>query len=248
MRFRKLDDYQSWAVEVGERRLLIDPWLTDELSLPMHWVFGRRREAPSVTQWPCDALLLTTHFADHLHPKTLASLPKETPVFAQKTAARAAKKLGFTNVTTLVDGAVVEPLPGLTMRAVAPALPFTVSALGLVFEHDGARAYLEPHLIHLGRAKERVGKVDLVIAPAQSVRVAGVPFAMSAERALEAAKVLDAPRWAPTGVDPQNAHGVFSATLIFYRGVVNDFRALVQHAGLRTEVLEPRAGEVIELR
>lgn len=48
---------------------------------------------------------------------------------------------------------------------------------------------------YLGRTKERVGRVDLVIVPTQSVRVAGVPFAMSAQRALEAAKVLDAPRW-----------------------------------------------------
>lgn len=247
MKIRKIDDYQSWAVEIGERRMLIDPWLTDELSLPAHWFYGRRREAPKVSSWPCDALLLTAPFADHLHPKTLATIAKDTPVFTHKVAARTLRKLGFVNVTAMTDGMRVEPWPGFTMEAVAPAMPYAHNALGLIFEHGGARAYMEPHIIHLERAKQRVGNVDLVIAPVQSVRVAGVPFAMSAERALEAAKVLNAPRWAPTGIDAHLAHGFFSATLIFYRGVVNDFRELVTKAGLVTKVVEPGAGDVIEL-
>lgn len=248
MELTRLDDYQSWALTQGGKRLLIDPWLTEEWSLPPgHWLFGRTRTAPTpvTAHLPIDALVMTSAFSDHLHPKTLALLPKDVPVFAARVAVKELTSLGFTNITTVRNGERVSPWPGLTLEAVAPGFPFTMSANGYLIEGDGKRAYLETHLVPLNRAKARVGAVDLVIAPVQSVRLLGLPFAMGPERALTVARELSPKQWLPTGTDAHLAHGVFSKTMLFYRGAVSDFRALLGGSGLATRLLEPAPGESV---
>lgn len=153
MELRRLDDYQSWALEQGGKRLLIDPWLTEEMSLPPgHWLFGRRRPAPSpVTDWlPADALVLTAHFSDHLHPKTLSLLPKRLPVFASRGAAKEVRALGFTQVTALRDGERATLWPGLELEAVAPGFPYTHNSLGYAFTAEGKRLYFETHVVAPG--------------------------------------------------------------------------------------------------
>jgi L-ascorbate metabolism protein UlaG (beta-lactamase superfamily) len=250
MELRRLDDYQSWALEHGGKRLLIDPWLTDEMSLPPgHWLFGRTRAAPvSVTHWlPVEALVLTAHFSDHLHPGTLAALPKTVPVFASKWAARAVKALGFTQVTALRDGERATVWDGLELEAIAPGFPYSHNSLGYVFGAGGQRLYFETHVVNAERAKARLGKVELLVAPVQSVRLMGIPLVMSPERAVEVAKVLAPEKWVPTGNDPQVAHGAFSRTMLFYRGAVKDFGELLRASGVATELLEPAPGESISL-
>ncbi len=247
MKLRRLDDYQSWALEQGGKRLLIDPWLTDEMSLPPgHWLFGRRRVAPApvTTYLPMDALVLTAHFSDHLHPQTLAALPKSVPVFATPTAAKLVRQLGFTQVTALRDTERATPWPGLELEAIAPGFPYTLNSLGYVFTADGERLYFETHVVDAKRAKARLGPVHTLVAPVQSVRLMGLPLVMSPERALAIAKVLQPKYWVPTGNDPAQAHGAFSKTMLFYRGEVADFSALLQSSGVATTLLEPKPGEV----
>ncbi len=248
MELRRLDDYQSWALELGGKRLLIDPWLTDEMSLPPgHWLFGRRRAAPTpLSQWlPVDALVLTAHFSDHLHPQTLSLLPKNTPVFASRGASRLVRKLGFTEVTALEDGERATVWEGLELEAIAPGFPYTHTSIGVAFTAHGKRLYFETHVVHPERARERLGKVSLLVAPVQSVRLMGIPLVMSPERALEVVKVLAPGKWVPTGNDPAAAHGVFSRTMLFYRGAVGDFRALLQQEGATTTLLEPAQGQSV---
>ncbi|MDP2275140.1 MAG: MBL fold metallo-hydrolase [Archangium sp.] len=250
MELRRLDDYQSWALELGGKRLLIDPWLTEEMSLPPgHWLFGRRRVAPApVTQWlPVDALVLTAHFSDHLHPATLSMLPKTTPVFASTGAARLVRKLGFTQVTALADGERAQAWDGLELEAIAPGFPYTHNSIGVAFTATGKRLYFETHVVQPERAKARLGKVELLVAPVQSVRLMGIPLVMSPERALEVVKVLAPMKWVPTGNDPAAAHGVFSRTMLFYRGEVGDFRALLQREGATTTLLEPAPGQSVSV-
>jgi L-ascorbate metabolism protein UlaG (beta-lactamase superfamily) len=82
VRLRRLDDYQSWALESQGKRLLIDPWLTHEWSLPPgHWLFGRTREAPVGIEHylPVDALILTGDFSDQKHCPRLPLAQPQTP-------------------------------------------------------------------------------------------------------------------------------------------------------------------------
>jgi L-ascorbate metabolism protein UlaG (beta-lactamase superfamily) len=248
MELRRLDDYQSWALELGGKRLLIDPWLTEEMSLPLgHWVFGRRRPAPMpMTNWlPVDALVLTAPFSDHLHPGTLAMLPKILPVFASRGAAKEVRALGFKQVTALRDGERAVVWEGLDLEAIAPGFPYTHNSLGFAFTAGGQRLYFETHVVEPERAKARLGKVSLLVAPVQSVRLLGIP--LSAERALEVARVLTPTKWVPTGNDPHLAHGAFSRTMLFYRGAVGDFASLLRSSGVPTELVEPAAGQSVSL-
>jgi L-ascorbate metabolism protein UlaG (beta-lactamase superfamily) len=249
MLLRRLDDYQSWAWEFGAAgRILVDPWLTDEMSLaPGHWLFGRRRMAPQpVTSWlPVAALVLTSHFSDHLHPKTLQQVPRDTPCFAPPAAAAHLRKLGFLRVQRMTAGDRFELVDGVMLTAVAPAFPFARSAVGYLVEHRGAKLYFETHAIDVHRVEAVIGRLDVLVAPVQGVRVAGVPFTMSPARALAAAKRLKPSVWVPTGIDPQLAHGLFSATLLFYRGAVKSFAAAL--AETPTRWVQPAVGESVDV-
>ena len=119
--------------------------------------------------------------------------------------------------------------------------------LELSLTAGGKRLYFEPHVVEPERAKSRLGKVSLLVAPVQSVRLLGIPLVMSAERALEVAKVLEPTKWVPTGNDPHLAHGAFSRTMLFYRGAVGDFASLLRTSSVPTELVEPAAGQTISL-
>ena len=192
-----------------------------------------------------DALVLTSAYSDHLHRPTLSLLPRTTPVFAHRTAARIMRTLGFTEVTTLTDGDEVSLPGGVTLHTIAPAFPFTFTANGYVYSDGTTRLYHETHLVDLERAAERASGVDLLLAPVQSVRVAGVPFAMSPERALRTATRLAPKTWVPTGIDPQRGHGLLQRTLISCRGSVDEFAERLKGATQATVFAQPAPGEAV---
>lgn len=250
MRLCRLDDYQSWLVEVQGRRIAIDPWLTGEFSLPPgHWLFGRRRSAPSAglaALANVDALVLTAHFSDHLHPPTLEALPRSTPVVATSMAAKLVRKLGFNNVRALRGGETTQLLPGVDVEAIAPAFPYSHNSLGYLLHASGVRLYLETHTIHAGRAAKARG-ADLLLTPVQSVRLLGMPLVMSPERVLELVETLKPKRLVPTGNDPGGAHGLLQSLALFTRGSIDGFATALSQSGLPTSFHAMRAGDALEL-
>jgi L-ascorbate metabolism protein UlaG (beta-lactamase superfamily) len=248
MHLRRLDDYQSWALERGGARVLIDPWFTHALSLPPgHWLFGRRRTSVPFPVDRVDAVVLTAHFSDHLDVPTLRTFPKETPVFGTPTAAKLVRRLGFTRVSALRHGEQAEVLPGLGLQAVAPGFPYAHNSLGYVFSADGKRVYLETHMLHPERARASASSVDVLLAPVQGVRFVGVPFVMAPERAVAFARALTPKRWVPTGVDPQLAHGLMQTTMLSCCGAVEDFARLLEASGAPTTLVTPAPGDAFEV-
>lgn len=251
MKLTRLDDYQSWLIEAAGRRIAVDPWLTAEYSLaPGHWLFGWRRPPPACGVTPLahlDALVLTGPFGDHCDPATLAHVAREVPCFAQPAAARRLRSLGFTQVTALRDGVVVEVAAGVMLEPVAPGFPFTRSSTGFVLTAEGQRLALEPHLVDLERQATRLENLDVLLIPVQGVRLLGVPYAMSATRALCVVQRL-APRLVvPTGNDPQRGHGLLSRLFLSYRGSVEAFGALLAAGAPRTTWTPLGPGEVVAL-
>jgi L-ascorbate metabolism protein UlaG (beta-lactamase superfamily) len=250
VKLTRLDDYQSWLLETRGRRLVIDPWLTHSFRVPPgHWLFGRRREVVSTPKEAIaevDALLLTGPFSDHLNPETLAVLPRGVPAFANPPAARALRRLGFTRVTPLRDGETAQPFEGLTVEAVQPGFPYRHNSLGYLLRDAQARLYLETHTVDLARQGARVTGVDLAVLPVQGVRLLGVPFVMSPERALEVTRVLAPQVVVPTGRDPQRAHGLLSSAMLWCRGTVEDYARLLAASGLSTRLATPAPGDAVE--
>jgi L-ascorbate metabolism protein UlaG (beta-lactamase superfamily) len=250
MRLTRLDDYQSWLLEVGGRRLAIDPWLTHTYRVPAgDWLSGRRREVvdtPKEAIADVDALLITGPFSDHLHAETLSVLPRGVPAFANPPAARRLARLGFTRVTTLHGGATAQPFEGLTLEAVQPGFPFRYSSLGYLLRDAHTRMYFETHVVDVARHAARLKGVELMVLPVQGVRLLGLPLVMSPERALEATRALAPQVVVPTGSNPQKAHGLLSATMLWCRGTVEDYARLLAASGLSTRLATPAPGEAVE--
>ncbi|MFZ9335386.1 MAG: hypothetical protein ACO248_05835, partial [Burkholderiaceae bacterium] len=94
-------------------------------------------------------------------------------------------------------------------------------------------------------AKERVRQADLVLAPVQSVRLVGLPFAMAPETALEVARTLSPSTWVATGVDPAHAHGLLPRAFLWCRGSVEEFRRLGSTEQPGTRLRELAQGEAV---
>lgn len=250
MLIRRLDDYQSWMIEVGAKRVAIDPWLREELVLPPGaWMFARRRPLPAggpTTIRDVDALLLSAPFGDHCDVQTLDVLNREVPVFTNSAAAKVLKKQGFARIEVIKDGDRVQPVRGLSVEGVAPGFPYHKDSLGFLFEAGGKRAYLETHLVDL-RHKARLSGLDALIIPVQSAKFLGLPLAMSPERALRTVLELSPARVIPTGTDPQIATGLMQRLLLWFRGDVQSFGPLLGQAGARAAYLPLAPGETVQL-
>lgn len=247
MKLHRLDDYQSWLLEVGGRRIAIDPWLTTSLKLPPgHWLFGRRREAsptPKEAIAGVDALIITGPFSDHCDPETLSVLPRDVPAYANGPAARRLRGLGFTRVTAMRDGDVAAPFEGLKLEAVQPGFPYRHNSLGFLLDDGHQRTYLETHMVDVRRHGARVGGVDVAVLPVQGVWLFGIPFVMSPERALAVTQALKPGVVVPTGNDPQVAHGLMSKAMLWCRGSVDDYARLLAASGLDTRLASLGPGQ-----
>ncbi len=249
MRLTRLDDYQSWLLEVAGRRIAIDPWLTHELSLPPgHWLFGRRRDlVPTAKEAiaDVDALLLTGPFSDHCDPQTLSVLPRDLPAFANAPAARRLRAMGFTRVTTLHDGETAVPFAGVKIEAVRPGFPYRHNSLGYLISEPSTRLYFETHTVDVQRHAARISGVDVAVMPVQGVWLFGIPFVMSAERALAVTQAIAPKVVVPTGNDPHKAHGLMSTAMLSTRGTIADFAALLAQSGSTTRFSNPGPGESV---
>ncbi|QVL51865.1 MAG: MBL fold metallo-hydrolase [Cyanobium sp. M30B3] len=134
----------GWLLDFEGFRVLVDPWLCDELVFPPgRWFFSGSLPHP----WPVPAnlqlLLLTQGLPDHCHPPSLALLDPALPVVGSASAAARARQLGFQQVTALAPGQT--HLAGaLRIRATAGA-PVPQVENGYRLDHPAGSLYLEPH-------------------------------------------------------------------------------------------------------
>jgi len=152
----------GWLLEIGGLRVLVDPWLCGDLVFPPGpWLL--RGELPQERAIPeaLDLLLLTQGLADHAHPDTLQLLPKTLPVVASPAAARVAKRLGFSSITSLQPGEHTR-VGELTVQATAGAAVPTVEN-GYLLDWPQGSLYLEPHGVLDPKLPKR--SVDTVITP-----------------------------------------------------------------------------------
>lgn len=201
---------------------------------------------------PLDGLLLSAHFGDHMHMPTIASLPRDLPIFTTSTAARRCRRRGFTHAQVMTDGETIHVGPsdgGLDVTAIAPAFPYAHNSLGFLL-HDPSRdhrAYVETHVTHEARLRTFGVRVDAFIAPVQSVRLMGVQFSMGAARTLRSVAILQ-PRWAlATGLNPDRATGILPRLLLRCEGRVEDFATRLAETEGDTRLLQPATGETVDL-
>ena len=152
----------GWFIEIGNIKILIDPWLKGELVFPPgDWLIkgelSKEVEAPK----QIDFLLLTQGQPDHSHPPTLETINKNLAVVASETASKVVKRIGFNKVNTLKPGETYK-YNNLKITATSGASVPNLEN-GYILEHDLDSVYIEPHGFLDKKIKPR--SIDLVITP-----------------------------------------------------------------------------------
>jgi L-ascorbate metabolism protein UlaG (beta-lactamase superfamily) len=257
MQITRLDDYQSWMFEGGGARVILDPWLMGDITLPGgKKVFQRQHcEPPACTPDalpPLDGLLLSAPFGDHMHMPTLEALPRDLTVISNKHAAHRCRDLGFERLQIMKGGQSTHVGPeaaGLSLTAVTPAFPYAHNSLGFLIDapSEGHRIYVETHVTSEARLRALGLRVDAFIAPVQSVRLMGVQFSMGAARTLRSVGILQPRYTLATGLNPHQATGLLPSLWLRCEGSVEDFAARLAETELETRFLHPAAGETVDL-
>ena len=194
--------------------ILVDPWLVGALTFgDTPWLYeGKKKNLPTqdlaAVCSRTDVMLISQALPDHAHGPTLRALPdKSLPVVCSPAAEAAVRNAGFTNVTSLAIGKSTETAKGkLRVTATAGALvgpPWATRENGFLIEEIGTaaasrplRIYYEPHCdwgegALEGLAKEGGGgKIDAVVTPAVSQKLAGYPLVMGEENLIKLVRAL----------------------------------------------------------
>jgi L-ascorbate metabolism protein UlaG (beta-lactamase superfamily) len=245
-------DSNSWLIEMGGKRVLLDPWLVGSLIFGnMPWFF--KGDHPKAQEIPADIdlILLSQGLPDHAHVPTLEHLDKHIPVVASPNAAKVVRGLGYQQIDTLAHGESLTIADTLQIRALPGSLvgPNLVENGYLLTDlTNKTTLYYEPHGSHSDALKE-FAPVDVVITPLTDLEI---PLVGSVIKGLESA--INAVEWLQPQVILQTAAGgnvVFEGLLLALlrgRGDVNEFRSMLAQRNLSTQVLEAKPGERVEVR
>jgi L-ascorbate metabolism protein UlaG (beta-lactamase superfamily) len=248
MNFTWLDS-NSWLIEIGEQRILIDPWLVDNLTFNnMDWLFkGSRSQDRSIPDH-INLILLSQGLEDHAHPPTLKQLDKNIPVVASPNAAKVVAQLGYQQIISLNHG------ESFTLNDQIEIKAFPGSPIGPTLLENGyllkdlasnSTLYYEPHGYHSPAIKE-IASIDVVITPIIDLGLPVLgPIIKGMNSALEIAKSVK-----PKFMLPTAAGGdiIFEGLLVKFLqagGSAEEFQLLLEKNNLTTQVITPTPGEKV---
>ncbi|MDB9309637.1 MBL fold metallo-hydrolase [Aphanizomenon sp. CS-733/32] len=244
-------DSNSWLIEIGEQRILIDPWLIGDLTFNnLDWLFkGSRSQDRSIPD-NINLILLSQGLEDHAHPPTLKQLHKNIPVVASPNAVKVVKQLGYQQIISLNHGETftlnhqveIKAFPGSPIGPTLLENSYLLKDLA-----NNSTLYYEPHGYHSPQLKE-LAPIDVVITPIidLSLPLLG-PIIKGMNSALEVTKSVK-----PQFILPTAAGGdiLFTGLLVKFlqeKGSVAEFRTLLEKNHLTTKLIAPKPGEQVNL-
>ncbi|MBW4505002.1 MAG: MBL fold metallo-hydrolase [Scytonematopsis contorta HA4267-MV1] len=245
-------DSNSWLLEIGEKRVLIDPWLVGALTFGnMDWLFKSSRPQERAIPENIDLIVLSQGLEDHAHPPTLKQLDRNIPVVASANAAKVVQELGYTSITPLAHGATFTLNNTVEIKA-TPGSPIgpTLVENGYIFKEleTGFSVYYEPHGYHSPSLKD-FAPIDVIITPIIDLGLPLLgPIIKGSQNALEAAKWLQPQLMLPTAAGGDvNFEGLL-VSFLKTEGSVEDFRLLIEKNNLSVRVMEPKSWERFDLQ
>ncbi|MBD2502903.1 MBL fold metallo-hydrolase [Anabaena azotica] len=245
-------DNNSWLLELGEQRILIDPWLVDVLTFGnLDWFFKGSRSQQRPIPENIDLILLSQGLEDHAHLPTLKQLNRNIPVVASPNAAKVVQGLGFTSVTSLAHGESftfnnlieIKAFPGSLVGPTLVENSYFIKELA-----TGLTLYYEPHGNHSPQLKQ-VAPVDVVITPIIDAVLPLVgSFIKGGNSALEVAQWLQPQVMLSTANAKETTYEGLLSKIITFKGSIADFRLLLEKHNLPTQVLDPHPGDRVELQ
>lgn len=244
-------DNNSWLIEMGGQRILLDPWLVGSLifgNLP--WLFRGTHTEPRPIPANIDLLLLSQGLEDHAHPETLKQLDRMIPVIASPNAAKVVQDLGYTQITalapgessTLADRIKIQAFPG------DPIGPFLVENSYLLIDlQDNIKLYYDPHGHHSPEIQE-AAPVDIMIAPLVDLQLPLLgPIIKGGESALQAVDWLQPKVIVPTAAGAKVKFEGLLVSVLSTRGSVDSFQTLLADRHCSARVIAPEPGERFEV-
>lgn len=245
-------DANSWLIEAGELRILVDPWLVGDLVFGnMPWFVRGVRPEPIDIPPDIDLILLSQGLPDHAHPETLQQLDKSIPVVASPDGAAVAQDLGYESVTALDHGDTLHwgEANELTIQTFIGAVVGATkreNGYVLTFAAEDARLYYEPHGYPDNQHLKEVGPVDVVITPMADIRLMKVaPVIRGHVAAPEVAKLLKPQVMLPTAEDGRVTYKGLISSALTTSGGAEELRSQLEAQGVR--VIQPVSGEAVEL-
>ncbi len=152
----------GWLIQLGEIRILIDPWLRGDLTFGIgEWLIKGELKRKLTLPKKINLVLLTQGLADHTHLPSLALIDKETPIIASPKAAKNVSALNFNNIIIIRPKEVTE-IYGIVIQATQGAKVPNIEN-GYLIGHPCGSLYIEPHGFLDESIKPR--EVDTLITP-----------------------------------------------------------------------------------
>ncbi|MBW4617759.1 MAG: MBL fold metallo-hydrolase [Cyanosarcina radialis HA8281-LM2] len=245
-------DSNSWAIELGGKYILLDPWLVGSLSFGnQNWFFRGYREQERSIPEHIDLILLSQGLPDHAHPPTLERLDRSIPVVGSTSAAKVVRDLGYSQVTALTPGETLVFDNAVEIRAVpGSALGPNNIENGYILKElaTGLTIYYEPHGSHHPSLSE-FAPVDVAIAPIIDLSLPLVgPIIKGTDGALKMVKQLQPQVILPTADPGEVSYEGLLTNLLKAVGTVEEFQELLKQNHLSTQAIAPRPGERLELK
>ncbi len=240
----------SWLLEFADLCILIDPWLVETLTFGgQGWFFEGTHTAPPTIPATIDLILLSQGLPDHSHPPTLQQLDRHIPVVASASAAKVAKKLGYSQVTTLKPGEqTVQGKDRLAITATAGApVPQVENGYILRDRTTHQSLYYEPHGFSESSLAEH-SPIDVVITPIVNLALplAGA-FIHGNERTVALLKTLQARYILPTAAGEGVKYAGLIEKVLQVEGGPVDFRSQLQQADSQAQLIEPVINQAIAI-
>jgi L-ascorbate metabolism protein UlaG (beta-lactamase superfamily) len=244
-------DSNSWLIEMGEKRILLDPWLVGPLVFGnIDWLFKGTRSKERPIPDHIDLILLSQGLEDHAHPPTLKQLDRNIPVVGSPNAVKVVQELGYTSITSLAHGESFTFNQSVEIKAVpgSPIGPTLLENGYLLTElASGLTLYYEPHGYHSPSLKQ-FAPVDVVITPIIDLVLPIVgPFIKGTKSALEVAQWLQPQVMLPTAAGGDVEFEGLLIKLLRAVGSAAEFQATLAQNHLKTRVIEPTPGSRFEL-
>jgi L-ascorbate metabolism protein UlaG (beta-lactamase superfamily) len=243
-------DSNSWLIEIGTIKILLDPWLVDDLifgNLP--WLFKGQKKNTIIPE-QIDLILLSQGLADHAHIPTLKTLDRNIPVVASPNATKVVQELGYLNINTLKHGESFTFLDQVKIKAVegSPVGVNLVENGYLITDLNKSKTlYYEPHGYHASSLKNEEN-INIIITPLVDLKLPLLGAVIKGQKtALEVCQWLK-----PQSILPTAAGGnvIFEGILMNFlkeAGTVDDFCQLLRQNNLTTEVIAPQPGDKVKV-
>lgn len=244
-------DSNSWLIELGEKRILLDPWLVGDLVFgDWRWLFEGKRDRDRLIPDNIDFILLSQGLEDHAHRPTLQKLDRALPVIASKNAANVVRSLGYHQVTALDNGESYVFENAIEIHA-TPGSRVGITAIenGYVLKDlpTGETLYYEPHGFHSETVRQ-FAPVDVVISPIVNLSLPFLPpIIQGKDSAIKISNWLKPQYFIDTAAGGDIKYSGWLVNLLRLEGSVEEFQAVLERDRLKTKAIAPTPGDPFQL-